>query len=64
VRSGAGYQVSLRAPEHGGPAMHLLAQQFESGNGRARSAGIHFLPDADVARLLALLRRPSATGAR
>ena len=64
VRSGAGYQVSLRAPEHGGPAMHLLAQQFESGNGRARSAGIQFLPDADVARLLALLRHPSATDAR
>jgi hypothetical protein len=64
VRSGAGYQVSLRAPEHGGPAMHLLAQQFESGNGRARSAGIQFLPDADVARLLALLRQPSATDAR
>lgn len=60
VRSGAGYQVSLRAPEHGGSAMHLLAQQFESGNGRARSAGIQFLPERDVARLLALLRHPFA----
>ena len=56
VRSGAGYQVSLRAPEHGGSQMHLLARQFESGNGRARSAGIQFLPAPDVARLLALLR--------
>jgi hypothetical protein len=63
VRSGAGYQVSLRAPEHGGSEMHLLAQQFKSGNGRARSAGIQFLPESDVARLLALLRRPSAGSA-
>jgi hypothetical protein len=60
VRSGAGYQVSLRAPERGGSEMHLLAQQFETGNGRARSAGIQFLPDPDVARLLALLRSAPA----
>jgi hypothetical protein len=58
VSRGAGFQVSLRARDHGGPAMHLLAQQFDSGNGRARSAGIQFLPQADVARLLALLRHP------
>jgi hypothetical protein len=55
VRNGVGYQVSLRAPEHGASAVHLLAQQFDSGNGRARSAGIQFLPDADVARLRAVL---------
>ena len=60
VRSGAGYQVSLRASGHGESAMHLLARQFESGNGRARSAGIQFLPEPDVARLLALLRVPPA----
>jgi len=60
VRDGTGYQVSLRAPERGASAMHLLAQQFESGNGRARSAGIQFLPESDVARLLALLRTPPA----
>ncbi len=60
VRIGGGYQVSLRAPEADGPAMHLLAQQFESGNGRARSAGIQFLPESGVARLLALLERPPA----
>ena len=63
VRGGAGYQVNLRAPEHGGSAVHLLARQFESGNGRARSAGIQFLPEADVARLFALLRHPFAAGA-
>jgi hypothetical protein len=63
VRSGTGYQVSLRAPELGGSEMHLLARQFESGNGRARSAGIQFLPEADVARLLTLLQRPFAGGA-
>ena len=62
VRAGTGYQVSLRAPQHGAPAMHLLAQQFESGNGRARSAGIQFLPDAEVARLMALLGRPPSAG--
>ncbi|MBC8008071.1 MAG: acetyltransferase [Prolixibacteraceae bacterium] len=55
VRDGAGYQVSLRASADGKQAMHLLARQFESGNGRARSAGIQFLPEPDVARLLALL---------
>ena len=63
VRSGAGYQVSLRAAEHGKPAVHSLARQFESGNGRARSAGIQFLPEPDVARLLALLRTPPASAA-
>ncbi len=60
VRDGAGYQVSLRAPEDGEHAVHLLARQFESGNGRARAAGIQFLPEPDVARLLALLRHPFA----
>jgi hypothetical protein len=63
VRSGEGYRVSLRAAESGTTAMHLLAQQFESGNGRARSAGIQFLPDSEVARLLTLLRHPPAGGA-
>jgi hypothetical protein len=63
VRSGAGYQVSLRAAEHDGSAVHLLARQFESGNGRARSAGIQFLPESDVARLLALLQHPFAGSA-
>ena len=56
LRTGGGYQVSLRAPDLGGLAMHLLAQEFESGGGRARSAGIQFLPESDVARLLARLR--------
>jgi hypothetical protein len=58
VRSGAGYQVSLRAPEHAAAGVHLLARQFESGNGRARSAGIQFLPETEVARLRALLLAP------
>ena len=63
LRTGGGYQVSLRAPDLDGPAMHLLAQEFESGGGRARSAGIHFLPESDVARLMARLQRPAATDA-
>jgi hypothetical protein len=61
VRNGAGYQVSLRAPERGDAAVHLLAQRFESGNGRARSAGIGFLPESDVPRLRALLSMPPAS---
>jgi len=60
VQNGPGYQVSLRAPERGVAAMHLVAQQFNSGNGRARSAGIQFLPASDVARLRALLLVPPA----
>lgn len=61
LRNADGYQVSLRAPEHGEPAMHLLAQQFESGGGRVRSAGIQFLPESDVGRLITLLSRSPAT---
>lgn len=60
THSGGGYQVSLRAPASGGPQMHLLAQRFESGNGRARAAGIQFLPESDLPRLLALLKHPPA----
>jgi hypothetical protein len=58
LRSGSGYQVSLRAYEQRDAAVHLLAQQFDSGNGRARAAGIAFLPDSDVPRLRALLKKP------
>jgi hypothetical protein len=60
THSGGGYQVSLRAPASGGQQMHLLARQFESGNGRARAAGIQFLPESDLPRLLALLKNPPA----
>ncbi|MFL6580540.1 MAG: DHH family phosphoesterase [Burkholderiales bacterium] len=63
LRSGSGYQVSLRAPEQGEAAIHLLAQQFESGSGRARAAGIAFLPDSEVARLRALLKKPASHSA-
>ena len=58
LRSGLGYQVSFRAPEQGGTPMDLLARQFPSGNGRTRSAGIAFLPDGDIPKLLALLANP------
>ena len=61
VRKGPGYQVSLRARENDAAAMHLLAQQFESGNGRARAAGIDFLPESDLVRLRELLCVPIAT---
>ncbi len=59
VRNAAGYQVSLRAPEQGAASMHLLAQQFASGNGRARAAGIQCLPESELPRLLALLGNPA-----
>ncbi|MEO8165732.1 MAG: acetyltransferase [Betaproteobacteria bacterium] len=62
VRNGAGYQVSLRAPENGKATMHLLAQQFATGNGRARAAGIQFLPESERSRLMALLDQTTADG--
>ena len=58
VQSENGYQVSLRAAQDGEAQMHVLARQFASGNGRARSAGIQFLAQSDVARLLTLLSHP------
>ena len=48
-----GYRVSLRAPR----GIQDLARQFESGSGRERAAGIQFLPEQGVERLLELLER-------
>jgi hypothetical protein len=48
-----GYRVSLRAPR----GIQNLARQFGSGGGRERAAGIQFLPEQDVERLLELLER-------
>ncbi len=60
VRNAAGYQVSLRAPGEGPASMHLLAQRFATGNGRARAAGIQSLPESELPRLLeALEESPS-----
>ena len=60
VRSGAGYRVSLRAPGAASGSSEVegidaIARAFESGSGRKGAAGIQFLPDAEVDRLLALL---------
>ncbi len=54
-----GYRVSLRAPR----GIQNLARQFESGSGRERAAGIQFLPEQDVERLLELLERNYAPAA-
>lgn len=56
VRSGAGFRVSLRAPARGGnveaAGIDAIARAFTSGNGRKTAAGIQFLPEAEVGRLL------------
>jgi hypothetical protein len=56
VRRGEGYRVSLRAPGTGGAGAHVVARAFETGNGRARAAGIQFLPQAELPRLMRLLQ--------
>jgi hypothetical protein len=51
-----GYLVSLRAPVSNPRGASTLARQFKSGGGREGAAGIDFLPDADLDRLLDLFR--------
>jgi hypothetical protein len=60
VRSGKGYRVSLRAPRDAAKGIDTVAREFESGSGRKSSAGIQFLPEQDVERLLELLERTYA----
>ena len=57
VHSGKGYRVSLRAPRDAASAIDAVARKFESGGGRKGAAGIQFLPEQDVGRLLELLER-------
>lgn len=57
VRSGKGYRVSLRAPRDAAKGIDAVAREFESGSGRQGSAGIQFLPEQDVERLLESLER-------
>jgi hypothetical protein len=57
VRSGKGYRVSLRAPHKTARGIDAVAREFESGSGRKGSAGIQFLPEQDVERLLESLDR-------
>lgn len=61
VRSGKGYRVSLRAPRDGTTGIDAVAREFKSGSGRESAAGIQFLPEQDVERLLELLERTYAT---
>jgi len=60
VRSGKGYRVSLRAPRDATRGIDTVAREFESGNGRRAAAGIQFLPERDVDRLLEALERAYA----
>jgi single-stranded DNA-specific DHH superfamily exonuclease len=60
VRSGKGYRVSLRAPRDATRGIDTVAREFESGNGRRAAAGIQFLPEQDVERLLEALERAYA----
>jgi hypothetical protein len=60
VRRQGGYRVSLRAPQNAAQGIQHLARQFVSGSGRERAAGIQFLPEQDVERLLELLERTYA----
>ena len=57
VRRRGGYRVSLRAPQNAAQGIQHLARQFDTGGGRERAAGIQFLPEHDVERLLELLER-------
>ena len=60
VRSGKGYRVSLRAPRDAARGIDTVAREFESGSGRKGAAGIQFLPEQDVERLLEALERAYA----
>ena len=60
VRSGKGYRVSLRAPRDAARGIDTVAREFESGSGRKGAAGIQFLPENDVDRLLAALEQAYA----
>ena len=60
VRSGKGYRVSLRAPRNAARGIDTVAREFESGSGRKGAAGIQFLPERDVDRLLEALERAYA----
>lgn len=60
VRTGKGYRVSLRAPRDTATGIDTVAREFESGSGRKGAAGIQFLPENDVERLLAALEQAYA----
>ncbi|HEY4374765.1 MAG TPA: acetyltransferase [Burkholderiales bacterium] len=50
-----GYMVSLRAPSVRPAGADAVCRQFVSGGGRARAAGINWLPQGDLPRLGQLL---------
>jgi hypothetical protein len=60
VHRHGGYRVSLRAPQSAAQGIQHVARQFNSGGGRERAAGIQFLPERHVERLLELLERTYA----
>ncbi|MCW5623816.1 MAG: acetyltransferase [Burkholderiales bacterium] len=54
VRSGAGYTVSVRAPQSAPTGADALARRF-GGGGRAGAAGVETLPESEIPTLLAAL---------
>jgi DHH family putative phosphoesterase len=60
VHRHGGYRVSLRAPQSAAQGIQHVARQFNSGGGRERAAGIQFLPERHVERLLELLEQTYA----
>lgn len=57
VARGGGHRVNLRAPRDAARGIDTVAREFESGGGRKGAAGIQFLREQDVERLLELLER-------
>jgi hypothetical protein len=57
VKRAGGYLVSLRAPLSQPRHAQAVAGSFASGGGREAAAGIEHLPDAEVPRLVDLLRK-------
>ncbi|HWQ39028.1 MAG TPA: DHH family phosphoesterase [Burkholderiales bacterium] len=56
VKRGHGYLVSLRAPLARPRGALAIAQRFASGGGREAAAGIDYLPEAELPKLIEALR--------
>jgi len=54
---GDGYLVSVRAPLANKTGADELCRQFDTGGGRKAAAGINFLPEAELERFCAALKK-------
>jgi hypothetical protein len=57
VRTGHGFNVSIRAPAQRPDGADALARNFPSGSGRRGAAGITGLAEGDLQRFAALFER-------